>query len=264
MKLEESRYIRDLMLILTFFSTSCMRNVGREQNDSQLQHFFENSIRRDATAEENKQVLRLPGCTAFFLENTRRVAMVASAMHCFAFKPEDFCSRGGEFKTNDDQTGHCIEIVAAYTKHDTVVMEVALPFIPSPEHTLRLAVFPPAVRTPLKMIGYPADAERQGRLTVTDHCWVLKDEVVSVNRQHGLTNLVALHNCSTYGGNSGGPMMIEGTRVVVGLPSSFLPADFTKYPADLLFTAADIVRMVDFIERHRPELDAAGIVLAHP
>ena len=229
---------------------------------SEPDQFFANAKRREASNAEGKLVLRVPGCTAFFIENTKNLAIVASARHCYEFSATTFCETGGGFQTNDGEVGRCLNVLAGDAEHDLVMFRAEFPFVPGPEHTLRASSFRPEVGTRLKMIGYPGDPERRGRLTVTDQCWILQRDAMSPYSTERILDGSARHNCSTYGGNSGGPMILEGSRIVLGLPFTYIPNDFTQNPPDRVESAAFMARMADFIERHRGVLLDAGVVLA--
>lgn len=251
-----------LLTSLTMMMYGCSALTDESTDDSQLQRFFENARRRDATDTEAKFVVRIPHCTAFFIENNSNQAIVASARHCFAFDPLKFCKNGGSFTAHDGQIGHCTDILAGDDQHDIVMFRADFSVVPAKEQTLRVSSFSPELRTPLKMIGYPEDPERRGSLTVTDNCYILQQVADSPFKNRGLLDESARHNCSTFGGNSGGPMIIEGTRIVAGLPLSFNPYDFTRYPADEVITSAFLARMDGFVARNRQILMDAGVVFA--
>lgn len=242
----------------------CQTDQGSKKSPSKAQQFFANSIRRDATESERQQVMQLPGCTGFYIENTKDTVTIVSARHCFDFAPEHFCQNGGLFSSGDGQEGRCREVIAAGDQHDIVVFRADFAKKPASEHALRLSSSVPTPQTRLKMIGYPQDPERDGKLTVTENCWVISSDGQSpyFARDARLPDRTSRHNCSTYGGNSGGPMLIEGTREVVGLPFSYSKRDLTPRQPDNVSTAAYMTRMADFVEQHREALDAAGILTA--
>ena len=104
---------------------------------------------------------------------------------------------------------------------------------------------------------------RRGRLTVTENCWVIDGDEPSPHAD--LLDRSALHNCSTYGGNSGGPMIAEGTRIAVGLPFTYQPGDYDRRDPNDRATAAYLAKMADAAGTFREALVAAGIVLVeHP
>lgn len=253
-----------LILAWSLVSSGCGLWAPAWQSSSEPKQFFQNARRRDATDAEGDLVLSLLGCTAFFIENTKNQAIVTTARHCFNFKESEFCANGGTFSTNDGFTGRCLNVLAGDAEHDIVMFRAEFPFLPGPDRTLRPSGFAPDAGTRLKMIGFPTDPERQGRLTVTEQCWILQ---TSSDRSplsaKKLLDETARHNCSSYGGNSGGPMMIEGSRIVVGLPFSFIPNDFTLYPGDNVRMSAYMARIADFADRHKSILTDAGVVIAN-
>ena len=224
--------------------------------------FFQNSSRRDATRLEASQVAHVGGCAAFFLENSKDRVYLASARHCFEYQITDWC-RTGSVTGNDGTTGTCTRVVAADDRHDIAVFEAAMRHASLGESTLRLAAYTPKVDTELLMIGYPADRDpttaRRGELTVTTDCWVLSGPGPSPHDD--TLDRSAQHNCSTYGGNSGGPMIRKGSREVIGLPFTYAPNDYRRRSATDPRTAATLALTSDFVKIHRAELVEAGIVL---
>src|SRR4051812_31266701 len=76
--------------------------------------FFQNWVRRDATAEEASRVAYVTniGCTAFFVENTQNKTYVMSARHCFSHAITAWCNKGGEITDTNGVTGQCTRVVA--------------------------------------------------------------------------------------------------------------------------------------------------------
>lgn len=221
--------------------------------------FFQNSTRRDATAQEADHVVNARGCAAFFVANRSGKTLLGSARHCFNYSITNWCQGGGMVTDNQGRTGTCQRIVAADANHDIAVFEAKFPYVPEEQDTLRLAAYQPKLQDRLVMIGYPADKYRLGRLTTTEDCWVIRESVPSPHSQAALSDRSSLHNCTTYGGNSGGPMMLEGTRVVLGLPFTYAPDDYhLRDPWDPA-TAAHLAQMADFVSFHRAKLEAEGV-----
>ena len=233
--------------------------AGLEQHQ-----FFENSTRRDATSQESKLVVKLGGCAAFFVANDQGKTYMATARHCVNYSITSWCNNGGRVRDNQGRRGTCKRIIAADANHDIAVFEVTMPYVPASHTVLRLASYQPAVDTPLKMIGYPADNDpetaRHGKLTTTEDCWILHESVPSP--YDDLQDRSSLHNCSTYGGNSGGPMYVDGTLDAVGLPFTYVPGDYHRRSSDDLDTAACMAQMADFVGRHRDKLEAAGVIIS--
>jgi hypothetical protein len=260
--------------------------------------FFANSTRRDPTPIERTRVAKLMSsrCAAFFLENTANKVIVATAKHCFfELSPTDWCSKDGHFRAGDgyhdgpvtDTTdggdvavtdggkdpndGWCQHIIASDDTHDIVVFEGK--FDGETQHasqgdtTLRLAAYIPATGSPLTMIGFPADQDpataRNGAFTTTESCWTLTDwpdpSIHTENVAWSDRNLY--ENCTVYGGNSGGPIYIAGSRDVIGEPSAYANNYARRSPTDVA-TAAPLNIMSDFVALHHQELVSAGIAFS--
>jgi hypothetical protein len=237
---------------------------------TKARQFFENAERRDATAAEGSRVAQLTTskCASFFLENTANTVYVATARHCVDFAITTWCTNDGALADNSGSQGKCARLVAADKTHDIAVFEASIAHAAAGDTTLRLASYVPPVNTKLVMTGYPGDEDpqtaRRGKLTTTRSCWVLGGEIDSPYATQDTKTLdkAVQHNCSTYGGNSGGPMYVEGTRDAIGLPFTYVPDDYTRNSATDLATAAHLALMADFVRVHRTELTAAGIVIS--
>ena len=230
--------------------------------------FFDNAVRRDATALEASRVAYVTnvGCTAFFVENTQSKTYVMSARHCFDHAITAWCTNDGAITDTSGVTGHCVRIVAADVNHDVALFEADLAHASTGTSTLRLAAYAASVSTPLVMIGYPYDFDpataRKGALTTTDQCWVLSTSVPSPYGDAHSRDWSAMHNCSTYGGNSGGPIYGASGRDAVGLPFTYVPNDYSRRSATSLSSAAYMALVADFVAVHRPALEAAGVVIS--
>jgi V8-like Glu-specific endopeptidase len=226
--------------------------------------FFANSMRRDASASEAKKVAWLGGCTTFFVENNQGKTYLVTARHCVDHAITTWCSRHGRIVDNQGREGECTRVIAADREHDIALYEAQLPYVPARSSTFRLAAYTPGVETRLRMIGYPADDDpetaRRGRLTTTYNCWVLSDTVSSP--WDDMVDPSLLHNCTTYGGNSGGPMYVEGTRDAIGLPFTYVPDDYHRRDPWDLDAAAVLAQMSGFVAQFRPQLEAAGVAIA--
>ncbi len=220
--------------------------------------FFAQSKRRDANQTETDQVVRAAGCTAFFVENTAGKTFLATARHCFGLAATAWCRAGNQFTDNDGNKGACVRMAVGDTQHDIVIFEADFKY--SPRETIRLSAKVPADDVALKMIGYPCDKYRNCKLTTTEQCWILKTGLASPHSS-AMGDQSGLHNCTTYGGNSGGPMLLDRTNIAVGLPFTYFPNDYTVYPSKDLSTAAYIALMADFVSTHRKALESEGIVL---
>lgn len=252
--------------------TGCAADAPRPEQEGGRgsNQFFENAQRRDATAAEASRVgqLTTSQCASFFLENTANKTFVATARHCVDFAITAWCANDGALVDNSGHAGKCTRVVAADTSHDIAVFEAALAHPTKGDATLRLAAYVPPLNTKLIMTGYPADEDpltaRRGKLTTTANCWILSGAVTTPypNETTSL-DVSARHNCSTYGGNSGGPMYLEGTREAIGLPFTYLPDDYNRYSSTDVSSAAYLALMAGFVSNHAAELAAAGIVISN-
>jgi len=113
------------------------------------------------------------------------------------------------------------------------------------------------------MTGHPGDPNRKGRMTSTFNCWTLQSTIASpyIGTYFNLYDTSSLHNCSTYGGNSGGPLYLEGTNIAIGLPYTYRPHDFNLRDPWDLDTAAYLAQIGDFVTRNRQKLNQAGITI---
>ena len=205
----------------------------REPVVSEGKYFFPQALRRDANAQEKKYIAKLYwapkgilDCTAFFLENNADKMILATAAHCVGFDVLNWCRQGeevGGFVDWEGKVGWCENIIAINNKNDLFVFEARYDDgspPPARQETLKLATFVPPVNTKLKVYGFPADDLRNGTATVTENCWITEADAPSPPFQ--VSDRSAHHNCTVYFGNSGGPMVIEGTRTVVGMPTNYI------------------------------------------
>jgi hypothetical protein len=88
-----------------------------------------------------------------------------------------------------------------------------------------------------------------------EHWWVQsrqatnpfqESDSISNYFRRGMQDRVFHHNCALYGGNSGGPILIEGTDIAVGMPYSFEPNSVMRPFNDVFATGAHIS---DFVRR---------------
>lgn len=244
--------------------TACSNAVDATRDESQLQQFFVNAERREPASEESAAIVRLRGCTGFFVRNTKNQVLMMTARHCLGSKAADaadvWCASGvAVADTNSGALGTCKRVVAAEAGYDLTMFEMDFGNEFQPAATLRLAKTAPAIETQLVMIGYPSDKFRESQLTLTENCWVTGD--VGESPYTDLLDPAGHHNCTTYGGNSGGPMIIRGTDIVIGEPFTYFKNSYTEYRADAKHQAS-YASTVAFVERHTDELKEAGVVLA--
>lgn len=220
--------------LVPLLSLLILAACGDGQQTSKLQvtagaNFFENSRRVDATAEQKRGLARLRGCTGFFLKNAQEKNLIATARHCFSYNAPQWCATG---TAKDEATGtelRCKTVAAGDARHDLVVLE----FEDAPrDRTLdfELATFPLTKDLRLEMLGFPGDLYNGARaLKLTQNCWVIEPKTRNIyDDPNVVDDKTFTHNCSTYGGNSGGPMFIEGTRIAIGIPDTYAPNDFSQ------------------------------------
>jgi hypothetical protein len=217
-------------LLSLFILAAC----GEGQQSKKLQvtagaNFFENSRRVDANAAQKRGLARLRGCTGFFLKNAQNKNLIATARHCFSYNAPEWCATG---IAKDEASGtelRCKSVAAGDSRHDLVVLE----FEDAPrDRTLdfELATFPLTKDLRLEMLGFPGDLYNSARaLKLTQNCWVIEPKTRNIYDDPNVADdKTFTHNCSTYGGNSGGPMFIEGTRIAIGIPDTYAPNDFSQ------------------------------------
>ncbi|HYX35733.1 MAG TPA: leucine-rich repeat domain-containing protein [Oligoflexus sp.] len=236
----------------------------RTANSSDFK-FFENSIRRDPDPESSSKVVKLEvGCTAFFVENMSGKAILATAAHCFRLSAsgseEAWCAASGSFIDNNGDKGTCKRIIAGDPNRDIMFFEANYSKPIRVEQTFRLATYDPSKNTRLNMLGYPADRIRNGKITLTENCWIVEEGIFPpAYDQFGFQDPTYMHNCSTYGGNSGGPIYVEGSRDVIGMPSEYSPGDYSFMPSDF---GVRMNAISDFVAHKKDMLEAEGIAFS--
>ena len=270
-----------------------------------------NSIRRTPEIQEIKSILRVGGCTGFFVENTKSEFYVATARHCVDFKATEQCRSGQMDIYFDDFVdgtvlevrkhliGNCKEIIAGTVQDDLFMMRVefedadrsyqetdnVIQMLRNSVKFLKLASYTLPQMARMKMIGFPADINALGLPTLTENCWDtsaigiayyngVQTSVLGGNASNGdqdpqrqaylnqLRRQLRWHNCSTWGGNSGGPMILEGTDDVVGIPGAYNDEmdQETVYPDERVSSFYETT--AGFIARNRLALQRAGVVIS--
>lgn len=215
-------------LVLITVLVSCKFNSESEDQAYQIKFLNEHSRRRIAGPEESSNIFRLKTyggntCTAFAVKNEAKKPIVFTARHCMNFTATDWCSKVGEITSADQKNSYrCKSVLFDPKDSDYAALELDKPI---QSEGFLLANFDPTVGRRLQLIGYPSDwyAKTLDGTVVTENCWMTSSKRQAPDIQSQITPrpLALTHNCATYGGNSGGPMIIENSNIVVGLPASF-------------------------------------------
>jgi hypothetical protein len=197
----------------------------------QIEMFSANSRREIIAKTETKAIgfAKIGGCTGFFVKTSdTNKTFISSSRHCFKYDAPTWCKTGTARIHTTGEVLNCLGVAAGTTTHDTILLEfqnVSRDRSGDFSYTNKM----PAKGTRLEMTGYPKDGFLTDRtvdtLISTHNC-----KIVAITATNLYTNIpeviddkVFRHDCSTYGGNSGGPMMIEGTRTIVGIPDQYRP-----------------------------------------
>lgn len=247
--------------VLSF--VGCGEGLQHLTEASEAKLMFEQAQRVDASEQEmNRFALMLlldeqggviGRCAASWIASERYSDLFQSANHCTRYQPYAACSRiqihlpeaANQGKlTNSTRIGRCKEIKFASDNSDYLFFRITVdrPQLLNGMQQLYWSSTTPAVNTPLVSYGFPSDSERSRRATRTANCEVLKTDSVETwsdyleERFNGnipsdwqeasqRTDPRFEHNCSTYSGNSGGPLVIANSRIIVGMPSDYLRED---------------------------------------
>lgn len=231
--------IKDIMMfslkiftpfLLTLFTLSLLSCNGKNQvNEVLISNIFtENSEYQIVDFSDGQGIMKFRGCTGFLVKNSLNKTIVASARHCFDFKPRQWCLNGG--KSTHFSTGtvvNCLKVAIGSEDgpigHDLVLFEMekidrdhGFDFI--------LSTKIPNMNDEIYMLGFPVRSifgdRGKGKLIKTFNCFVNSEDITPtwVPTQLGRD---FTYNCGTDGGNSGGPIALLGTRVVIGLPNLY-------------------------------------------
>ena len=260
--------------------------------------FFDQSERRSPLVTEGRGVVRMqvstPGagsysCSAFLVDNVGHRPLIATARHCVGYEMGAACdaSRLSFFTQGSRVSGTCARVVAETPTLDMVIVEATFDNWATIEKSVQfyqLSLQRPRLGTPLEMIGYPADRLREGAFTISKNCSVndhstmlnsdlTPEELAEVARLAGagtpnalaaivVHNRVAYHNCTVWGGNSGGPILIAGTKTVLGQPTSYINGAYVNLKSSE--RAASMSSTADYIDANRATLAAWGVIFAKP
>jgi hypothetical protein len=226
--------------------------------------FYENSRRRPTTDIERKYLANIGGCAGFFVQNTQGKNLLVTARHCLNYSASQFCKdKKIIFDRKHELERQCLRIVASSAKLDITMIEVDGP-LRDQEDNLILADFTPQAQTRIYLVGFPNDQYAFSGANVTENCWILSNDISypyqgTIYWKKGLQDPALWHNCSTFGGNSGGPVIIEGSNVVVGLPFTYDQTNIgNKNPYS---SQARFNLMSNYVELLRNDLEDAGVIL---
>lgn len=255
-------------------------------------YMFENSTRRDATLEELKPIVYFnSGCAGFFVKNKNNKPYIMTARHCYEFAFEHYCSNDQVLlysfaDSSKVKYGKCkTPIIHSYTD-DAVIFEAEFEddFKVPTESAYRLASKNPPACSKLQLVGFPGDSQRQRLPTVSENCWSQSEHSTPVQdvpqeaetqqkeqesleeywdahpqmlqAMYQLSISQGLHNCSVYGGNSGGPLKIEGQQIAVGLPFQYLAVENVTHPAS---SGTVYEAFSGFVQKHKALIEHYGI-----
>jgi len=256
------RFFATAGICLVAALVTCKKSSETENSDGKF--MSENSRRRLATPDETVGIYKLKTyggnwCTAFSVRNEGGKAIVLSARHCTNFTPEDWCQKISTIVTaNEEKTYKCKQILFNAPDFDVFAMELDQPL---DDKGLILSSVDPSPGMHLRMTGFPTDqyGKSLGGPVTTDNCWVLNRAKERYNIAVNINPLpyAMFHNCSTYGGNSGGPMLIEGSDIVIGEPASYTKSQGNQYSFD---TGAAVYTAADWIKAHPDYVSANKLV----
>lgn len=267
---------------------------------AQAFQIFEGALRRESLSnDEGRAIVKVSTrkadgssgrCTGFFVKNRDNKPLVATARHCAQYDLTLACKDRRVSITTQfgAHSGVCRKTVVSVDHLDMAIIEVRIPnwrTVSREIDFLELSEQAPRVGTEVKMLGYPGD--RNGQFTITENCAITDGRLVEFkdypaadqqayyvwrgNRPDDpevvrRSNLIvgrrdAFNNCSVYGGNSGGPIIISNSNVALGMPTAYWPKMPTPQPSTRSTSMDTTAR---FIRDNRAKLIEEGVVFAQP
>lgn len=224
---------------------------------------FPGSKLREPTGSEGVALVRVGECLGFFVENSGGLALIATARHCIDFKAQEWCDAQSEVRDLPGNIHRCKRIVAGDTKRDAILFELAGGPVPAPDRTLRMAEFAPPENAKITQWGLGvAEGPRPGKVTISDGCAVFRGAVKSPNLDGKSEDACGLHDCTTTTGNAGGPVLLEKTRIAIGMAWTYIPAALEERDPQASKKYAYFSQFAEFVKQHRPVLEEAGVVFA--
>jgi hypothetical protein len=117
------------------------------------------------------------------------------------------------------------------------------------------------------MIGFPT-TPFNSKITKTSNCSTRSSIAErlpsnSVNYSQRSRDMHVKHNCSVWGGNSGGPMVKAHSNIAIGLPATYRRDRGESRPSNSNTTTASELASVGvisgFVQDHRATLEEAGV-----
>jgi hypothetical protein len=231
--------IKKLLLILSLLlPEACGKNSNSLKNNKIIsgKMFFKNTqrITIDAKNDNSKGIAQVNRCTGFFIKNDNDKNYIVSASHCTNYNPKLWCKTGFVTDYYNGKKLQCLGVVVGDNSHDLVVYE----FEASERDHSRDFIFADFVlkkNMALTMYGFPVDNFNPNiDLKISQNCWVRSPASSNIYGHFypaKIKDKNFTHNCSTYAGNSGGPIALEGSNIVVGLPDAYTD-DITNLSSD--------------------------------
>lgn len=198
------------------------------------------SFRGRPFSNEEKSIIKMvpvntnkTRCTGAFVKNSKNMFIVSLAAHCFGKEEisKERC-RSYNYIAAGGKIGECGNVLLSKHDSEAVLIEVWFDDQALPEvKPLALADFDVEKSTRIYVPGFPGDEFNQNdSLLVSRNCWV--SALPTPIQKYSLTNMSefqkigddvdewVLHTCSTEHGNSGGPVILEGTDIALGYISA--------------------------------------------